>query len=165
MVYEPVMQIAIPFLFVFAIVFGVLELALKGWSKSVKAVIALALALFSVGYSPFTAFLWSQMGNIVVFFMIMFLIAFLTEMVGWKKIDNPAEKMVTTTVVLLILLSIGWMVMDTISFNIPFIGGPSDLMLLIGIIIIIAMFSAAFKTGGAYITTVAEMQKKKEKGG
>jgi len=158
-----VMQIAIPFLFVFAIVFGVLELTLKGWSKSVKAVIALALALFSIGYSPFTAFLWAQMGNITVFFMIMFLIAFLTEIIGWKKIDNPAEKMVTTTVVLLILLSIGWMVMDTMSFNIPIIGGPNDLMLLIGIFIIIAMFSAAFKTSGAYMTTIDEQRKKMEK--
>lgn len=163
---DPFMQTAIPFLFVFAITFGVLEIALKKWSIPVKAIIALSLSFFTIAYAPFQNLIWSNLGNVALFFIIMFFLAFVIEIIGMKKVTpaNAAEKMVSTAVVLLILLSIGWMMVDTISFDIPIIGGPDDFFLLIGILVIVAIFSAAFKSSGAYISVLQEQQKEQKQG-
>lgn len=144
---DPIMQMAIPFLFVFAVIFGVLELTLRSWSTPVKAVIALALAFFSISYQPFTSFLWAQMGNITFFFIFMFFLAFMIEIVGLKKTEKPDEQMIITAVVLLLLLTIGWMLIDIIPFDIPIFENAEDLLLLIGIIVIVTIFFAAYKAG------------------
>ena len=140
MALDPVMQLGIPFLFVFAVVFGVLEITLKGWTKPIKAVIAFALSLFAITYSPFTNILWAQMGNILLFFIVMFFIVFIREIIGFKKTDNPIERMVITGAILLLLLTLGWSIVDFIDFDIPILGDKEDLFLLIGIIVVIAIF-------------------------
>ncbi|MBR9682548.1 MAG: hypothetical protein GOV02_02645 [Candidatus Aenigmarchaeota archaeon] len=150
MAIDPVMQMAIPFLFVFAVVFGVLELSLKQWSKPIKAVIALALSFFAITYQPFTSLLWANMGNILFFFIFMFFIAFLGELLQWKKMENPLEKMVVTAIVLFLLLTIGWYVIDLIEFDIPIVGDKDNLFLLVGIMVIVALFLATMKGGEVY---------------
>ena len=80
----------------------------------------------------------------------MFFFVFIKEVTGFKKSKNAVEELVITSVVLLLLLSVGWMVLDTVDLDVPIIGGSENLFLLIGIVVIIAIFSSAFKLSEAY---------------
>ena len=149
-VIEPTMQFMIPFLFVLAIVLGVLELSLKDWSKPVKVVLSVAIAFFATSYQPFVSALWSYLPNITWFFIIMFFIAFIMELFGIRKAGTRAspESMMIQGAILFILLATGYMIIQEFpGVQVPFIGGPENLLLLVGIFFVLAIFWTAFKIG------------------
>lgn len=144
-------QILVTFLFTLAVVFGVISLSgiFRG-NKAVSAVISFAIALFAAGYSPFQTVLWNLLPNITWFFIILFLIAFGLELFGVRKLVAGApghEGMIISAGVLLILLSVGWTILQTNPISLPYIGGGSNLIFLIGLILILSLFWSAMKTG------------------
>lgn len=157
-------QFTITFLFVFAIVFGVIDLSkiFRG-NRIVVAIISLAIAAFAAGYAPFTVLLWSYLPSISWFFIIMFLIAFVLRVLGVRKGTDPTESMIVSAAILFILLAAGWMFLQEVPVQIPYIGSGDNLIFLIGLILIIAIFWAAMKAGPSE-AVLAEMSKR-AKGG
>jgi len=70
------MQFMIPFLFILAIIFGVLQLASPIKNKAANLIIALAISFFAASYGPFMTILWSYLPSITWFFIVMFFIVF-----------------------------------------------------------------------------------------
>jgi hypothetical protein len=153
----------IPFIFVFAIVFGALRLAgifdqrvpdprdpkgekvrlITPLGKKVDAVIALALSLFAV-YNPQTlAFIWSQLGNIAIFFIVVFMIAFVMEIFGVRGKKDAQDKLIILLAIIFILFSVTYLYSNLIP-SLPFIGSSQDVLLLIFVVMIIVIFWLAY---------------------
>jgi hypothetical protein len=141
-------QILIPFLFVLAIVFGILDIIkMFGKNRAVNFLIALSIAFFSVTNSSFVNLLWSQFGTITSFFIIMFFIAFVLEVFGLKGGKGKEDDdIVIYGAILLIMLSFGFAYSNLIP-SIPYIGGGSNFIVLVAIILILVIFWRAFKIG------------------
>jgi len=141
-------QTLIPFLFVLAIVFGVLELTKIFRNRGVNFLIALAIAFFTITNTAFVDILWSYFGSITAFFIIMFFIAFVFEVFGLRR---GGQRDITSSIfingaILFVLLSIGFLYASQIP-ELPFIGGGKNLVFLFAIVFILAIFWGAFKIG------------------
>ena len=142
-------QFLIPFLFVLAIVFGTLEQANVFRNRGVNFIVAAAISFFAISNTAFTNLLWSQFGNITVFFIAMFFIIFILEAFGVRKRhpdEAPGGALVVTGGILFVLLSIGLLLINLLP-PIPFIGGGQNLLLLFAITLILLIFWLAFKIG------------------
>ena len=143
-------QFVITFLFVLAVVFGGLRISNVLKSGPASLLLAIAVAAFASMYQPFVAVLWSFMPSLTWFFIIIFFIAFVFEMFGIRKGGQGPpgpEAMVVNAAILLILLSVGWRLADLIPLEIPFVGSPENLIFLLGLIFILAIFWGALKLG------------------
>jgi hypothetical protein len=155
-------ELLIPFLFTFAIVFGVLEITKIFRNRGVNLVIALALSFFAIGNTTFVSFLWSQFGNITAFFIVMFFIAFILEMFGLRRpsVESRSESgMIITGAVLFVMLALGFTYSNLIP-SLPYIGSGDNLIIFFALVFILAIFWAAFKAG----REVLPEGKKKPKG-
>jgi amino acid transporter len=143
-------QTLIPFLFVLAIIFGVLELTHVFRNRGVNFLIALAISFFTISNTAFVNALWSYFGVITAFFIFMFFIAFILEVFGFRKPKHPQESreegMIVIGAILLLLLTFGFMYSSMIP-ELPFIGGGSNVIILFAIIFILVIFWMAFKVG------------------
>lgn len=147
-------QFMISFLFVLAIVFGMLRIAkvFKG-NVGVELILSIVIAYFSATYEPFTTVLWQYLPNITWFFIAMFFFIFIMEAFGLRK--KPGEKgdymknMMIYAVLLLVLFSIGFVLLQAYPISLPFIGGGENLILALGIIFIVAIFWSAYNISGA----------------
>jgi hypothetical protein len=141
-------QTLIPFLFVLAIVFGVLELTKIFRNRGVNFLVALAIAFFTITNTAFVAMLWSYFGSITTFFIVMFFIAFVFEVFGLRGGQRePTSSVFINGAILFVLLSIGFLYAKQIP-ELPFIGGGQNLIFLFAIVFILAIFWAAFKISG-----------------
>jgi hypothetical protein len=141
-------QTLIPFIFVLAIIFGVLELTKIFRNRGVNFLIALAIAFFTITNAAFVSMLWSYFGSITTFFIIMFFIAFVLEVFGIRKGGHqPTSSIIIDGAILFVLLSIGFMNASYIP-ELPFIGSGQNVIFLIAVILILVIFWAAFKIGG-----------------
>jgi len=139
-------QFLISFLFVLAIVFGALQVANVFKNKAVHAVIAVAISLFATMYQPFQLTLWSYLPNVTWFFIVMFFVAFIMEIMGFRKKKAVSrEGLIIQTGVLFVLLSIGYMVADMMVLDIPLIGSMDNLVFIIGLVMIISIFLTVTK--------------------
>ncbi len=156
----------IPFIFVLAIVFGVLQLTNVFKSKAVSFIIALALSLFATTYQPFLNTLWSNFGIITWFFIGIFFIAFIAKLTGLGGARPTSETMAMHAIILFILLAVGWTVIDQFQIDLPYIGSGENLMVIIVLVVIAIIFFLAFKMGtiGEMERTVKKMQEA-QKGG
>ncbi|MDD5416536.1 MAG: hypothetical protein PHU12_01015, partial [Candidatus Aenigmarchaeota archaeon] len=76
MIFDITTQFLISFLFILAIVFGVLEKASPIKNKAANLIIALAISAFSASYTPFMSVLWSYLPSVTWFFIVMFFLVF-----------------------------------------------------------------------------------------
>lgn len=138
----------IPFLFVLAVVFGVLRIskAFKG-NAAVEVIISLVIAFFSATYSPFTSMLFNILPTVTLFFIAMFFLVFILEIIGvrGKGKGEPVTNIIIYGILILVLFTI----VASHSELIPKLGiiSADDLVLGIGIIFILSIFWAAFKIG------------------
>lgn len=141
----PPEEFLMPFLFVLVDVFGVLQLA-RVFNKSVSFLIALVLAFFAANNPVFINLFWSQIINVVIFFIALFFLAFTLQLFGLRGKGAPKAKegLVIYGAILFVLLSIGFNYTETFP-TLPVIGGGENLMLLVSIILILAVFWAALK--------------------
>ncbi len=141
-------QFIVPFLFVFAIIFGLLELASPIKNKGVNVVITFVIAYFATSYGPFATILWSYLPSITWFFIIMFFLAFGMEIFGVRgKKGTKVETLALTGAVFFILMAVGWIMAEQFPVELPVIGGTDNLILLLGILFILMLFWGAFKLG------------------
>lgn len=140
-------QTLIPFLFVLAIIFGVLELTKIFRNRGVNFLVALAIAFFTITNTAFVSLLWNYFGSITTFFIVMFFIAFVLEVFGIRKGGHqPPSSIIINGGILFILLSIGFLYASQIP-ELPFIGSGQNLVFLFVIIFILVIFWTAFKIG------------------
>lgn len=136
----------IPFLFVLAVVFGVLRIskAFKG-NAAVEVIISLVIAFFSATYSPFTSMLFGILPSITLFFIAMFFIVFILEIVGvrGKGRGEPVTNIIIYGILILVLFTI----VASHSDLIPNLGiiSQDDLVLGVGLIFVIAIFFSAYR--------------------
>ena len=123
---------AIPFLFVLALVFGVLELANPMKNRAVNVIVAVAISFFAASYTPFTNMLWNYLPSITWFFIVMFLIVFVLEAFGLRKREKADyfQTMVVQGVVLLLLFTVGYNILQSFNIQIPYIGGGENILFI-----------------------------------
>ena len=133
----------IPFLFVMAVVFGVLEVTNVFRNRGVNIVVALALSFFAASNSTFIGILWNYFGSIAVFFIAMFFITFVFEVFGLRRSGRggSSDAILINGVILFVLLSIGYLYIDLIP-AIPIVGGGQNLILFLAVVFILAIFCA-----------------------
>lgn len=140
-------QIVVPFLFTLAITFGTLELT-RLFRKPVNFLIALALSMFAITSPTFVSFLWSSFGDITIFFIGMFLIAFVLEAVGVRGRILGGSDIVIQSGILFLLLTLGFYYSEKIP-AFPLIGGGQNVLLLLAVAIIFSIFWTAYKMQAA----------------
>ena len=140
----------IPFLFVLAIVFGVLEISHVIRNKGAMFLISLALAFFTVTSTNFVSVFPFYAAILTPFFIIMFIIAFILEVFGLRRPRMPGERepeaLVIIGAILFLLFSLGFMYSEYIP-ALPVIGGGQNVIILAILILILVIFWAAFKAG------------------
>ena len=77
---NPALEPFLPFFFVLAIVFGLLQIIDVFNKKSVNLIISLVFASFAAGYKPFIEFFFQYFGLVLWAFIILFFIAFIITM-------------------------------------------------------------------------------------
>ncbi|MFH1229577.1 MAG: hypothetical protein V1678_04095 [Candidatus Aenigmatarchaeota archaeon] len=153
-------QTLVPFLFVLAIVFGVLELTHIFRNRAVNFIIAISISFFTITNATFVSLLWSQFGTITAFFIVMFFIAFVMEVFGVrnKSGDNGEGGMIINGAILALILLLGFTHIDMIP-SLPFVGGGSNLLTIISLMFILAIFWMAFKVGRETSTSAEEKRR------
>lgn len=140
-------QFFLTFLFVLAVVFGVLQLTKVFKSSAVNVVIAIVIGIFAASFQPFVTTLWTFLPAITWLFVILFFVAFILELFGLRKPHAGGEDktltMILTGVVIVIFVTIG------VNFlpNIPAIG-TQNLMVLLALALMFIIFYAAFRSRG-----------------
>ena len=148
LLFEGSLNIIVPFLFVFAIVFGVLQVANVFKNRAVNFVIALAIGLFAISNAALVTTLHALLPNVTWFFIVLFFFVFVFELLGLRKEGKShTESMITSGGVLFVLLSLSFMVLQVAPSELPFIGSAINLVFILGLIFILAIFWAALKIG------------------
>lgn len=138
-------EIMVPFLFTFAVTFGVLELTRVFRNKGVNLIIALALSIFAISSPTFINLLWNYFGNITIFFIAMFLIAFTLESFGLRRAaPDTGGAIVIQSAVLFLLLTIGFYYSDRMPV-LPIVGGGQNALLLFAVILILSIFWSVYR--------------------
>lgn len=127
------------FLLVFAIMFGILEyVKILGFSRNVNAIIAVVIAFFATAYEPFVVGVQEYMPIVAAVFVVVFFILFLKKAFGGEK-SGKRDALPTgfALAILLIVIGIFW---DRISMYVPYGFDASNLLWIIGLVIIFAIF-------------------------
>lgn len=135
------------FLFVFAVVFGLLSMA-KGkdekalFRNNVNAIIAIAFAAFSVMYEPLVTGLQQFIPLAAGILLVLFFVVFIKRVFGGKKGDKfDALPFVVVISLLLAILSIFW---GSLGFSVAGLSS-TNVLWLIGIGVVIAILYASYR--------------------
>ncbi|MBI4015815.1 MAG: hypothetical protein HY362_03815 [Candidatus Aenigmarchaeota archaeon] len=135
----------LPFVLVFAIVFGILQTAGVLKSKPVNAVVALGIALFAATNSAFTTTFFQILPGLAWFFVVFFFIIFLAKALGIGKDKTGKEKVEPFTLIVVGLAFIAFLMVGITAVpNIPSIGSQ-NLAFIIGLVLIFFIFWIAYK--------------------
>ena len=141
------------FLFVFAVVFGLLsfmgkedEHGRKGLSlgKKANAILAIAFGLFSVLYEPLVTGFQKFLPFAVIFLMLVFGLIFIKKIFTAGKKKDTFPIVVTLAILLLTLVVLG----DLVASALPTGLNPVDNLWVIGLAAIVLIFFAVYYHGG-----------------
>ena len=132
------------FMFVFAIIFGVLNYAkILGFSKHVNAIVAIVFGAFSVVYEPFVLGMAQYMPYAAALFVVIFFILVIKKaFTGGKDEKFDALPIVVSLVIMLIIVGMFW---QQLSYFIPINVDPMNVLWAIGIIVVLGIFWAVYK--------------------
>lgn len=141
----------IPFFFIFAIIYGALEVSGVFQNKAVKAIIAVALGFFAISNAQVVSFIHQVLPYAAIFFVVVFFIGFIAKPFKRKKEggEQPVKRDPFLLLVVLGLLLIIFAQLGTPSS--PFypnisstILGDETVLWGIGIVIVLFMFYYAW---------------------
>ncbi len=140
-------QFVLPFLFVFAVVFGIFRATgVFAGNRAVQMVISFVFAFFSATYDPFVRSFFSLLPELTTFFIVVFLVILVVEAFGLKKIskEDRVVNIAIYGILLLLLFSLG----NLYGYHsfVPFFGTWNNVLLLVGIVFIVAIFYHAYKS-------------------
>lgn len=134
------------FLFVFALIFGLLSYSKIGeFDKRVNALLALAIAGFSVMYEPLVLGLQQYMPIAAALLIIVFFFALLKKIFGKKEGDTAGDTVpliITLAVLLLLMVAFG----QSLTSFLPAGTDPQSVLWAVGIIIAVLFFWLIYKT-------------------
>jgi len=134
------LALILPFFFVFAVVYGALDVSSALRNNAVKAVISIILAFFTITNQMAIDFINQVFPYAVIIFIVVFFLGFLAK--AFKSSDSGSRDYVLIIIVmglaLLLLASQGDLVELMNSVN-------SDLLSYVGIGLIILIFYAAYR--------------------
>jgi len=133
------------FLFVFAIMYGILTYAkILGFAKGVNVIIAVVIGFFATAYEPFVYGMSEYMPFIAVVFLVVFFILFLKKIFSSEKGDKHIDALPIgiALAALLMVLAIMW---DRVSMYVPAGFDASNILWIIGILIVVAIFWLAYR--------------------
>ncbi len=133
----------IGFLFIFAIIYGLLGVA-KLFDNKVNALLGIVLALFGAAYMPLISFLFVFMPIAIAILVIVFLIVLLKKLFQKDGERTDLLPVMVSLGILLLLLGIFWGQLRTGMTAMA----SDNLLWAIGIIVIIILFWAAYAAGG-----------------
>lgn len=142
-----IMEYAIPFFFLLAVVYGALGISGVFKNRGVNLIIALAIAFFGMTYQPFITWLYTIMPYAIALFIAVFFIGFVVKLFKGRK--GGGQKDYT-----LILIVIGLFLILFVRFGEDIenwtatLGIPityESLVGIVGIIVLIAFFYGAYK--------------------
>lgn len=140
------MTFILPFLFVLAIVYGALDLAAVFKKKAVNVIIALVVAVFAVSNVAIVDSIVAAMPWAAMLFIVLFFIKFI---LSFFKTSGGGERDYTLLAVILGLIAIFMLSQGTQLIQDWLPGGfpvsEENLILIIGLVIIIAIFYAAYR--------------------
>lgn len=145
----PQFQPLLPFFFVLAIVYGLLNLVKIFDKNSINLIIALVFGFFASSYPPFLYFFYRNFGFLLWTFIILFFIAFFLEALGLRKKKVPEGKehipMMMGSIILILLVTMGFGIIS--KFEIPFLG-TENFMVIVGLFLLGLIFYYAYELGG-----------------
>lgn len=134
------------FLFVFALIFGLLSYSKIGeFNKKVNALLALAIAGFSVMYEPLVLGMQQYMPIAAAVLIVVFFFALLKKIFGKKEGDKGGDMVpliITLAVLLLLMVAFG----QNLTSFLPAGMDPQSLLWGVGIIIAVLFFWLIYKT-------------------
>ncbi|HLD38773.1 MAG TPA: hypothetical protein VJB05_00490 [archaeon] len=141
-----VMPFISTFLFVFALIFGLLSYSKIGeFNKKVNALLALAIAGFSVMYEPLVLAMQQYMPIAAAVLIVVFFFALLKKMFGKKEGDKSGDTVpliITLAVLLLLMVAFG----QGLTGFLPAGMDPQSVLWGVGIIIAVLFFWLIYKT-------------------
>ena len=150
------------FLFVFAIVFGLLSIMKRGtegkkevfFPKNVNIIIALVFGFIAASYQPFVVFVQEIIPAATIILVVVFFFIFLKEIITPKK-ERDTTPLIVSLGIFLLLIGSFW---NKVSIHLKFISS-TDLLWMIGIVVVAIMFYAAYtSTSGRGGTTQTPVQ-------
>ncbi len=147
MVFEMLpLETIIPFVFVFAIVYGGMEFAAVIRNKKVSLIISLCFAFFAITNQAVINFINQVLPYAAVFFVIVFFIGFIKKPFKRKEGEgaNPVLLIIVLGLILLLFVQFG---SDSSPFYNTIQGsilGNESLIMIIGFVIVVVMFYYAF---------------------
>jgi len=127
------------FLFVFAIVYGLLATAGVMKQKNVNVIIALVFAFFSASYQPFVTAVQGIIPIMAIVLVFLFVFVFIKNIVyGREKGKKDALPIVVCLGIALILLGTFWDNIDMYFYQLGF--DPLNILWILGILIVGMIF-------------------------
>ena len=141
-----VMPFISTFLFVFALIFGLLSYSKIGeFNKKVNALLALAIAGFSVMYEPLVLGMQQYMPIAAAVLIVVFFFSLLKKIFGKKEGDKAGDTVpliITLAVLLLLMVAFG----QNLTSFLPAGMDPQSVLWGVGIIIAVLFFWLIYKT-------------------
>lgn len=143
---SPFLELAIPWLFVFAIVYGALEISNVMKDKKVNAVIAFVVAFLAITSPPVIKFIFSVVPYATIVFVIVFFIGFLTSPLRGKKEGEAPDYTLAMSVIA--LLFIFFIQMGTDFVTSVFGLSAENLLVGAGLVMIVLVLFLGYKIKG-----------------
>ncbi len=134
----------IPFVFVFAIVYGAMEFSAVMKNRKVSMVISLCIAFFTITNQQVINFINQVLPYAAVFFVIVFFIGFIKRPFRGGGGTNPVLLIIVLGLILLVFVQLG---LDGSPFQSIVQGsflGDENLIMIVGLVIVVIMFYYAF---------------------
>ncbi|MBN2042858.1 MAG: hypothetical protein JW754_03550 [Candidatus Aenigmarchaeota archaeon] len=138
------LEIIIPFIFVFAIVYGAMEFSAVMKNRKVSMVVSLCMAFFAITNQQVVNFVNQVLPYAAIFFVIVFFIGFVKRPFKGGGGGNPVLLIIVLGLILLLFVQFG---SDTSPFYSSIQGsflGNENLIMIIGFVIVVVMFYYAF---------------------
>ena len=142
------MTFALPFLFVLAISYGALQIANVFRNKAVNAVIALVISFFAISNADLVNFIIQSMPWMAMIFIAVFFIKFILNMFKQGKGERDYTLLIIILgLVLIFLIGQGMQIIhDWLPGGFPIT--EENLIMIIGVGIIVAIFFSAYRLKG-----------------
>jgi hypothetical protein len=145
------LETLIPFLFIFAITYGALEVSGYFQNKAVKAIIALCISFFSIMNSEVTGFINQILPYAAIFFVIVFFIGFITKPFR-KKAGQQGQGGGRDPVLILIIVGLAMLILAQLAspssplynYTQGTILGNESIVWIAGLVMVLALFYYAF---------------------
>jgi len=137
-------EIAIPFFFVLAVVYGSLEVSNVFRKSSVKGLISLAIAAVTLTSEAVTVFVMDILPYAAILFVIFFVLGFILNVFRGedKKVDFSLVAVIAALVLVFVLSQ-----QDFVESYVPWLSSENSVFIVAGILLLM-IFYAAYKKGG-----------------